>query len=229
MTEREKVQRFRPENPILMDRDRACQVYSILERLYGGPDLPRTFLVFENPFQILVLTILSARTTDRSVNAIRDTLFSRYPGPGDLAAADPRDVEEIIRPLGFYREKARRVIGASREIVDRFSGRVPGRMEDLLALPGVGRKTANIVLAHAFGVHEGVAVDTHVARLSRRLGFSSRKDPGGIERDLMALFPKDAWGNLNYLLIRHGRAVCTARNPSCPTCPLGDLCPSGKG
>jgi len=102
-------------------------------------------------------------------------------------------------------------------------------MEDLLALPGVGRKTANIVLDHAFGVHEGVAVDTHVARLSRRLGFSSRKDPGGIERDLMALFPKDAWGNLNYLLIRHGWAVCTARNPSCPTCPLRDLCPSGTG
>jgi len=169
-----------------MDRDRACQVYSILESLYGGPDSPRTFLVFENPFQILVLTILSARTTDRSVNAIRDTLLSPVPGR-DLAAADPQDVEEIIRPLGFYREKARRVIGASREIVDRFSGCVPGMMEDLLTLPGVGRKTANIVLDHAFGVQEGVAVDTHVARLSRRLGFSSRKDPAGIERDLMAL------------------------------------------
>jgi len=138
-------------------------------------------------------------------------------------------VEEIIRPLGFYREKARHIIGTSREIVGRFSGRVPDKMEDLLALPGVGRKTANIVLDHAFGIHEGVAVDTHVARLSRRLGFSSRKDPNGIERDLMALFPKDAWGNLNYLLIRHGRAVCTARNPSCPTCPLRDLCPSGNG
>ncbi len=212
-----------------MDRNRACRIYSLLEQIYGDPDSPRTFLLFENPFQILILTILSARTTDRSVNAIRERLFSRYPRPEDLAGADPRDVEEIIRPLGFYHEKARRIIGAAREIVDRFGGCVPDRMEDLLTLPGVGRKTANIVLCHAFGVHEGIAVDTHVARLSRRLGFSARIDPAGIERDLMALFPEETWGNLNYLLIRHGRAVCTARNPSCTTCPLGDLCPSREG
>ncbi|MDH7510889.1 MAG: endonuclease III [Methanolinea sp.] len=212
-----------------MDRERACRVYSILEGLYGDPGSPRTFLRFENPFQILILTILSARTTDRSVNAIRDRLFSRYPRPEDLANADPRDVEEIIRPLGFYREKARHIMETSRALIERFGGRVPERMEDLLSLPGVGRKTANIVLDHAFGIHEGVAVDTHVARLSRRLGFSSGRDPARIERDLMALFPKSAWGNLNYLLIRHGRTTCSARKPSCTTCPLRNLCPSVTG
>ncbi|MDI9633923.1 MAG: endonuclease III [Methanolinea sp.] len=209
-----------------MDREHARRIYGILERLYMEPGSPRTFLSFDNPYQILVMTILSARTTDRSVNAIKDRLFSRYPRPADLAAADPRELEEIIRPLGFYREKARRLIGTARALVGRFGGEVPRTMDDLLSLPGVGRKTANIVLDHAFGVHEGVAVDTHVARLSRRLGFTRRRDPAGIERDLMALFPRDTWGNLNYLLIRHGRAVCTARNPSCATCPLGHLCPS---
>jgi len=209
-----------------MDRERAGRVYSVLEDLYGDPGSPRTFLRFENPFQILILTILSARTTDRSVNAIRDRLFSRYPEPKDLANADPRDVEDIIHPLGFYREKSQNIIKTSRALIERFGGRVPDRMDDLLTLPGVGRKTANIVLDHAFGIHEGVAVDTHVARLSRRLGFSSGKDPARIERDLMALFPQSAWGNLNYLLIRHGRTTCTARKPSCTTCPLGSLCPS---
>lgn len=209
-----------------MDRERAGRVYSILEGLYGVPGSPRTFLLFENPFQILILTILSARTTDRSVNAIRDRLFSRYPRPKDLANADPRDVEDIIRPLGFYRAKARNIMATSRALIEQFGGRVPEKMEDLLSLPGVGRKTANIVLDHAFGIHDGVAVDTHVARLSRRLGFSSGEDPARIERDLMALFPESAWGNLNYLLIRHGRSICTARKPSCPTCPLRDLCPS---
>ncbi|MCQ8894817.1 MAG: endonuclease III [Methanolinea sp.] len=207
-----------------MDRETACRIYSVLVDLYDDPGSPRTFLRFENPFQILVLTILSARTTDRSVNAIRDALFQRYPGPEELSAADPRDVEILIHSLGYYHEKASRIIQASRALLERYGGRVPDTMEDLLSLPGVGRKTANIVLNHAYGITAGIAVDTHVARLSKRLGFSLHDDPKKIERDLMALFPRETWGHLNYLLIRHGRSLCTARSPSCHLCPLREMC-----
>jgi len=205
---------------MIMDRETACRIFSILRQEYDDPASPRTFLRFENPYEILVLTILSAQTTDRNVNAVRDALFLRYPGPADLAGARREDVEEIIRSLGFYHSKAAHIIGAARILVDRFQGRVPCTMEELLSLPGVGRKTANIVLNHAFCIDEGIAVDTHVRRLSQRLGFSSHQDPKRIERDLMALFPRNAWGMLNYFLIRHGRAVCTARSPRCQECPL---------
>lgn len=207
-----------------MDRETACRIYTLLRQEYDDPGSPRTFLRFENPYEILVLTILSAQTTDRNVNAIRDDLFSRYPSPTDLAGADRSDVEEIIHSLGFYHSKAAHIIGAARVIVGRFGGQVPRTMEELLVLPGVGRKTANIVLNHAFCIDEGIAVDTHVRRVSLRLGFSSHSDPEKIERDLMNLFPCSVWGMLNYLLIRHGRAVCTARRPRCPECLVRGYC-----
>ncbi len=207
-----------------MDRETACSILSSLQKMYDDPASQRSFLRFENPYQILVLTILSAQTTDRNVNAIRDDLFSKYPGPADLASARPVELEEIIRTLGFYHAKAAHIIGAARILVDKFHGQVPRTMEELLTLPGVGRKTANIVLNHAYGIDEGIAVDTHVRRLSIRLGFSSKNDPVRIERDLMALFPHKCWGLLNYLLIRHGRAVCTARSPCCQKCLVRHQC-----
>lgn len=207
-----------------MDREHACRVYSLLREMYDDPASPGSFLRFENPYQILVLTILSAQTTDRNVNAIRDELFSRYPGPSELASARQEEVEEIIRSLGFFHSKATHIIEAARSLVDNYQGCVPRTMEQLLTLPGVGRKTANIVLNHAYGIDEGIAVDTHVRRLSIRLGFSAQKDPDRIERDLQALFPRRVWGRLNYLLIRHGRAVCTARAPKCSECTLSSYC-----
>jgi len=207
-----------------MESETACRVYSLLRRKFDDPASPRTFLQFENPYQILVLTILSAQTTDRNVNAVRDELFRRYPRPEDLAAARREEVEAIIRSLGFYHAKAAHIIGAARALAERFNGRVPCTMDELLTLPGVGRKTANIVMNHAYGINEGIAVDTHVRRVSVRIGFSSHPDPARIERDLMALFPKKVWGDLNYLLIRHGRATCTARNPRCSECPVQSYC-----
>jgi endonuclease-3 len=207
-----------------MDRETACRIYSLLLKKYDDPGSPRTFLEFENPYQILVLTILSAQTTDRNVNAIRNEIFERFPEPEDLAKARTEEVEAIIRSLGFYHAKASHIIGTARSLVGRFGGRVPRTMEELLTLPGVGRKTANIVLNHAYGIDEGIAVDTHVRRVSGRIGFSSHPDPSRIEHDLMRLFPVEVWGNLNYLLIRHGRAVCTARNPKCSECPVRPDC-----
>ena len=207
-----------------MDRETACRIFSLLRGTYNDPGSPRSFLRFDNPYEILILTILSAQTTDRNVNAVRDALFSRYPGPKDLAGARREDVEAIIRSLGFFHVKAAHIIGAARVLAGQYGGRVPRTMEELLTLPGVGRKTANIVLNHAFDIDEGIAVDTHVRRLAVRLGFSPSQDPGRIERDMMALFPRSAWGMLNYLLIMHGRTTCTARNPKCHACPISTLC-----
>jgi len=211
-----------------MQREHACDIFSLLYREYVTDDSRLCFLDFENPFEILVLTILSAQTTDATVNRIRDRLFLRYPDARALAAAEAGEVEEIIRPTGFYHTKARNIIAASRCIVERFGGRVPATMADLISLPGVGRKTANIVLHHAYGIHEGIAVDTHVKRLSRRLGFTGETDPDRIEQALLSLFPPLAWKYLNYLLISHGRRICTARHPKCGECIVSDLCPSTR-
>ena len=206
-----------------MQRTQALFIFQILHQRYDDGS-PRHFLRFENPYQILVLTILSAQTTDRQVNEIAPRLFEEYPGPEDLARADPATLEAIIRPTGFYHAKARHLIGAAGTIARDFDGKVPKTLEELVTLPGVGRKTANIVLHHAFGIDEGVAVDTHVRRTSRRIGFSDHADPDRIEEDLRALFPKECWGDLNYLLIRHGRETCTARNPKCEECAIRDCC-----
>ncbi|MDD1664769.1 MAG: endonuclease III [Methanomicrobiales archaeon] len=177
-----------------------------------------------SPFQVLVSTVLSAQTTDRAVDSVAPALFSRFPTPQTLADADIGEIEVIIRPTGFFHTKARHIIGTARALVRDFGGSVPGTMEELLTLPGVGRKTANIVLAHAFHKEEGIAVDTHVKRIAGRIGFSDETNPDLIERDLTAIYPRELWGSINTLFITHGRILCTARNPRCPECPVKGDC-----
>jgi endonuclease-3 len=204
-------------------RQRAADVYERLGREYPGA---RIALSYDSPFQLLVAVILSAQTTDVGVNKVTPVLFEAYPDAVSLAGADPSDVERIVHPTGFFRNKTKNIMGAARRIVADYDGRVPDTMDDLLTLPGVARKTANIVLANAYGVIDGIAVDTHVFRLSHRLGFTKREDPVKVESDLMALFPRDTWMELTYRLIEHGRAVCDARRPACGVCKLAGLCPS---
>jgi endonuclease-3 len=205
-----------------MNKEKARRIVTILAGRY--PDLWARERYAASPFEVLITTILSAQTTDKSVDAVRDDLFSRFPDPESLAMADLTEVEEIIHSTGFFHMKAKHIIAASRSLIERFSGRVPDTMEDLLTVPGVGRKTANIVLYHAFGKNIGVAVDTHVFRLAGRLGFSESKKAEGIEKDLMHLFPQEDWGVLTDVLISHGRAVCMAKKPACSLCPVSHLC-----
>jgi endonuclease-3 len=188
----------------------------------------RTALAFETPLQILVATILSAQCTDERVNKITPTLFLKYPSAVDLARADRQELENIIRPTGFFRNKAKSIVAAAKKIVEDFGGRVPERMEDLVTIPGVARKTANIVLSSGYGKAEGIAVDTHVKRLAGRLGLSRESDPDKIEKDLLAVVPKRDWLDFNYMLVNHGRKVCQARKPRCPECVLRALCPSAE-
>jgi endonuclease-3 len=176
------------------------------------------------PFVVLILTILSAQTTDRAVLLVKKPLFSKYKTPSALANADIADIEEIIHSLGFYHAKARHIIAAAQMVVSEFGGTVPPSMAGLLKLPGVGRKTANIVLYHALGKNEGIAVDTHVRRLAQRIGFSNFSGQDRIEQDLMRLFPQDWWGDLTDLLIAHGRTCCTAKKPKCGICPVTQFC-----
>ena len=201
-----------------------------MNRLLAGryPDA-HCELNFASPFQLLVATVLSAQTTDVRVNLTTPILFAKYPAPEDLAAANPEDVEEILKPTGFYRAKTKSVIGLSAALRDRFGGEVPGRLKDLVTLPGVGRKTANVVLGNAFGV-PGITVDTHFYRLSRRFGWTTATEPDKIEAEVGALFPKRDWTLLSHHLIWHGRRMCHARRPACGVCPLARLCPSfGEG
>jgi len=209
-----------------MNATAAAEILLTLCDTYFNPEKELNFLAFDNPFQILIMTILSAQTTDRQVNGVKEELFGRYPDAKALATARPEDVMAIVRPTGFYRTKAKNIIAASQRLVDVYDGAVPTTMEELLTLSGVGRKTANIVLNHAYGVNVGIAVDTHVARLAGRIGFSDAKTPEGIEQDLCALFPKKMWQYVNFLLISHGRAVCTAKNPACERCVIRDSCRS---
>ena len=203
--------------------DAACSlIFETLAAVYPHACDPEPF--FSSPFQVLVLTILSAQTTDRQVWALRGPLFDAYPTPAALAAADTAELEAIVRPTGYYHAKARHLIGAARMLVAEYGGEVPARMEDLVRLPGVGRKTANIVLYHAFGRNAGVAVDTHVLRLAQRIGLSDHADPAGVERDLMARLPPERWGPVTDLLIAHGRAICVARRPRCEVCPISQHC-----
>lgn len=182
-------------------------------------------LAFRNPFELLVATILSAQCTDARVNTVTPALFARYPDAQALAAASPGELESLIRPTGFFRNKARTLLALAQQLVARHGGEVPPDMEALTALPGVGRKTANVVLGTVFGLATGVVVDTHVARLAGRLGLSAARDPERIEADLMGLFPPSAWISLGHRLILHGRRVCTARKPACHRCPLAPHCP----
>ena len=182
-------------------------------------------LDFRNPFELLVATVLSAQTTDVRVNQTTPVLFARYPDAAALAAASPDELEEILRPTGFFRAKARSVTGLSRALVEEHGGQVPGRLEDLVKLPGVGRKTANVVLGNAFGV-PGITTDTHVMRLSARLGLTTSDDPLLVEKDLCHLLPRKDWTMASHRLIFHGRRTCFARRPACGACPITALCPS---
>jgi endonuclease III len=191
---------------------------------YAHPELD-----FENPYQLLIATVLSAQTTDLRVNQTTPALFAKYPTPEDMAAADPSDLETILRPTGFFRAKAKAVLGLSAALRDDFGGEVPGRLDDLVKLPGVGRKTANVVLGNAFGV-PGITVDTHFGRLSRRFGWTTSQDPVQVEQDVAALFPKSDWTMLSHRVVFHGRRMCHARKPACGVCPIAPLCPSyGEG
>jgi endonuclease-3 len=184
-----------------------------------------TELEHRNPFEMTIATILSAQTTDRSVNSITPALFERYPTALDLAAADPADVERIIKPTGFFRAKTRAIISCARALVDRFGGEVPGRVEDLVTLPGIGRKTANVILGVSFNV-PAFAVDTHVIRLANRLGLVATRDPAKIEAIVTRMVPPEEWTGLSLRLILHGRRICDARRPLCEQCVLNDFCPS---
>jgi endonuclease-3 len=207
-----------------MHRSKALAIFRTLSERYDDTPGPRHFIPFSSPFQALIGTMLSAQTTDRAVNGIMEDLFSAYPTPEALAGAPVGDLEDRIRSIGLYRTKARNIRATAWKLVEEYEGEVPRTMEELITLPGVGRKTANIVLSHAFGIDTGIAVDTHVARVSRRIGFTGENSADAIEQDLMALFPAECWGDINYVLIRHGRAICRARKPRCPECPVREDC-----
>ncbi|MEB3335765.1 MAG: endonuclease III [Cyanobacteriota bacterium] len=198
----------------------------LLERLGALYPEATCSLDWRTPYELLVATMLSAQCTDVRVNLVTPALFARFPDAAAAAMVEPEEVEPYVRSTGFFRNKAKAIVGASRLLMERHDGHVPASMEELLELPGVARKTANVVLAHAFGINAGVTVDTHVKRLSRRLGLSRQTDPRRIEPDLMRLVPQPEWENLSIRLIFHGRAVCTARRPACGECPIADLCPS---
>jgi len=202
---------------------RAPEIFDRLTRAYPNAHCA---LDFNSPFQLLVATILSAQCTDKRVNMVTPALFKRFPTPAALAAAPVPELEAIIKSTGFYHSKAKSLIGMATAIEERHGGRVPDEMSDLVALPGVGRKTANVILGNAFGKNEGVVVDTHVARLSRRLALTRHSDPEQIEQDLIRLFPRPQWTLLSHLLIEHGRTICDARKPKCALCVVSDLCPS---
>nr|WP_223766417.1 endonuclease III [Streptomyces huiliensis] len=215
----------RPESRTALVR-RARRINRELAEVYpyAHPELD-----FENSFQLLVATVLSAQTTDLRVNQTTPALFEAYPTPEDMAAADPERLEQLIRPTGFFRAKARSLLGLSAALRDRFDGEVPGRLQDLVTLPGVGRKTANVVLGNAFGV-PGITVDTHFQRLVRRWRWTAETDPEKIEAEVCALFPKSDWTMLSHRVIFHGRRICHSRKPACGACPIAPLCPAyGEG
>lgn len=204
---------------------RAPEIIRLLSEAYPGA---KVALRFSNPLEMLVATILSAQCTDEKVNEVTETLFRKYRRPEDYLRVPEEELKADIRPTGFFNQKATSIREACRRIVEVYGGKVPDTMEELLTLRGVARKTANIVLGNAFGKVEGIAVDTHVKRLANRLGFSSGSDPDRIEQDLMRLVPRERWFPFTYVLIDHGRAVCTARSPRCEVCPVNHLCPSSS-
>lgn len=206
--------------------ERAVEVCRRLDEEYGPVEC---FLDHTNPFRLVISVLLSAQTTDAQVNRVTPELFRRFPTPEAMAAASPEEVAEIIRSLGFYKTKARHCVEAAQAIVADFGGEVPHTMAELTSLPGVGRKTANIVLNVSFGIVEGIAVDTHVNRIAHRLGLSPKtheREPLKTEQDLLAILPRELWGPVNHQWIRHGRDTCTARAPKCDGCVLEDICPS---
>ncbi|MFF8291349.1 endonuclease III [Streptomyces sp. NPDC016309] len=219
------VRPWKPESRLAMVR-RARKINRELAEVYpyAHPELD-----FRNPFELLVATVLSAQTTDLRVNQTTPALFAKYPTPEDMAAAAPEELEEIIRPTGFFRAKAKSLLGLSAALRDTFGGQVPGRLEDLVTLPGVGRKTANVVLGNAFGV-PGITVDTHFGRLVRRWKWTEQEDPEKVEAEICAIFPKSEWTMLSHRVVFHGRRICHSRKPACGACPIAPLCPAyGEG
>ena len=202
-------------------KTRSDKIRKILRTIYSDVKTP---LIHQTPFELLVATILSAQCTDKQVNQVTPVLFKRLNTPADFAAAPLKSIEKLIRPTGFFHNKAKNIKNCSRALLDQHNGRVPQTLEELVKLPGVGRKTANVVLGAVFGI-SGVVVDTHVARISGRLGLTENKDPVKIEFDLMEIVPKRAWNDFSLQLIFFGRETCMARKPKCPTCPLDKLCP----
>ncbi len=200
-------------------------IAQLLKRLRETEGSAETALNFATPHEMLVATILSAQCTDERVNKVTAELFNKYTTPEDFADVSQEELERDIKSTGFFRNKAKNIRAASKMIVDKFGGEVPKEMEALLSLPGVARKTANVVLHNAYGIVEGIVVDTHVGRLSRRLGLSKNKDAVKVEKDLMKIIPKKDWGDVAYWLINHGRAVCKSQKPLCDKCVLKDLCP----
>lgn len=205
----------------MKERDRFLAILGVLEEEY--PETP-SLLNHSDPFELLIGVILSAQTTDNAVNAVLPDLFSRYPDADALGKAEPHDVEEIIHSLGFFRSKARHIIGTARIVAEEQGGTVPSTMEDLVRLPGVGRKSAGVILLHIHD-HPAIIVDTHFGRVTRRLGFSDAKDPGKIERDVATILPREHWNAASMRLNYHGRRYCYARKPACDTCPVRRLCP----
>ncbi len=203
-------------------KERAQAIYRILTKRY--PNV-RCELDFKNPLQLLIATVLSAQCTDKRVNAVTPALFKRYKKVGDFAGADLRELQGIIKSTGFYRAKAKNIKGLATKILSEYNGKVPDKLEELIKLPGVGRKTANVVLGHAFDT-PGITVDTHFGRLSRRFGWTKETDPVKVEFEVMELIPRKEWTNLSQRMIWHGRRICHARKPACGACPLAELCPS---
>ena len=206
-------------------RERVAQLVEAFPEVYPGAHCE---LDFKNPLQLLIATILSAQCTDKRVNMVTPALFKKYRTAADYAKAEPADLERAIKSTGFFRNKAKSIRAATLTIAEKFNGRVPETMDELRELPGVGRKTANVVLGNAFAKNEGIVVDTHVARLSQRLGLTKQTDPEKIEHDLMKLVPREHWTNWSHWLIWHGRRRCFARKPDCSQCEIFRLCPSGK-
>jgi len=204
-----------------MNSSKIKEMVKILKKEYPHA---KTELKHSNPFELLIATILSAQTKDTTINKITPILFKKYPTPQKLAEADINDVEKIIKPTGFYKIKAKNIIETSKILVEKFGGKVPDNMEDLLKLKGVARKTANVVLSNAFNKNEGIVVDTHVKRISYRIGLSDNKDPLKIEQDLMKIFDKDDWSFISNALVLHGRYICDAKNPKCDICKIAKLC-----
>ncbi|MFM2153654.1 MAG: glycosylase and apyrimidinic lyase [Pseudomonadota bacterium] len=215
----------RPRRPAPALRERADALFG---RLVAAQPEPVCELDFHTPYELLVATILSAQSTDRMVNKVTPTLFARWPVPAALAAAPQEAVEEVVKATGFFRQKAKNIRETSRLLVERHAGEVPQTTEALVALPGVARKTANVVLGTAFRIPSGVTVDTHAGRVARRLGLTRHEDPVKVEQALCALLPPEAWIDGGHRLVLHGRYVCTARRPDCARCPLNELCPSAE-
>ena len=206
-----------------ISQEKADSILSLLKKHYPNAKI---VLNYSNPWELLVSVILSAQCTDKRVNIVTQTLFAKYKTTSDYSHVKQEEFEQDIKSTGFYRNKAKNIIAAAKLIQEKFNGKIPKTMEEMLTIPGVARKTANVVLGNTHQIVEGIAVDTHVIRLSQRLGFSDQKDPVKIEKDLMQLFPKEEWFGLTYRLIDHGRAICEAKKPKCDECFLNNVCPS---